>query len=429
MKQQQYDRLFECQYEDAGNYHVNVIHDRPDHAWSNRAFGDEHVINIIQLWEREQEMHQKHLVLARQVLSLETLVKTLTVNQPADTEEDLDGSHTPGPEVQGGSNFEDKDNDVREELTDNLPAEAPDATSDARVQADSVDITNGDNDVPEAAPAATNDAQVQADSVDITNGDNDVLEAAPAATGEGAMLSDNWHAQSYEPEAKVSGSLLLGLVITTSSPLSHRQSVSYSLAGVSTRKPTPDIVISDDEVEDPPKLSIQMQPLVKPTRNRISVISPPPHREVIVISDDSEDEDEVLLHWKRRFVSAGPSARKSHDLTIASSTYALYFLPYLEVLFIGKPMLPSCPGCCVTNKPSETVNSCPSNLVWFGNKEGLSVEFHVSRIARPQNDHQFEVLERWSKWRCMRYKAGCPKYSFPTNLAVLHPTHTILYQE
>ncbi|KAK0476507.1 hypothetical protein IW261DRAFT_1421800 [Armillaria novae-zelandiae] len=424
MKQRQYDRLFECQYKDAGNYHVDVIHDRPDHARSNRAFGDEHVIckqrdpqsavpicrshkvreslpletatlfkNIIRLWEREQEMRQKHLVLARRVVSLETLVKTLTANQPADTEEDLDGSHTPGPEVQGGSNFEDEDNDVREELTDNLPAEAPDATSDARVQADSVDITNGDNDVPEAAPAATNDAQVQADSVDITNGDNDVPEAAPAATGEGAMLSDNWRAQSYEPEAKVSGSLLPGLVITTSSPLSHRQSVSYSLAGVSTRKPAPDIVISDDEVEDPPKLSIQTQPLVKPTRNRISVISPPPHREVIVISDDSEDEDEVPLHRKHRFVSAGPSARK------LSSTYALYFSPYLEVLFIGKPTLPSHPGCCVTNKPSETVNRCPGNLAWFGNKEGLSVEFHVSRIARPRND---QVLERWSKRRCMR---------------------------
>ncbi|KAK0477813.1 hypothetical protein IW261DRAFT_1420664 [Armillaria novae-zelandiae] len=244
-----------------------VIHDRPDHARSNRAFGDEHVI----------EMHQKHLVLARRVVNLETLVKTLTVNQPADTEEDLDGSHTPGPEVQGGSNFEDEDNDVREELSDNLPAEAPDATSDDRVQADSVDITNGDNDVP---------------------------EAAPAATGEGAMLSDNWGAQSLRARGK---------------SVCHRQSVSYSLAGVLTRKPAPDIVISDDKVEDPPK-------------------------EVIVISDDSEDEDEVPLHGKCHFVSAGPSTRNHHDLTI--------------------------------------VNRCPGNLVWFRNKEGLSVEFHVSRIRK-----------------------------------------------
>ncbi|KAK0471220.1 hypothetical protein IW261DRAFT_1572266 [Armillaria novae-zelandiae] len=104
--------------------------------------------------------------------------------------------------------------------------------------------------------------------------------------------------------------IVTGLVVTTSSPLSHRQSVSYSLAGVSTRKPTPDIIISDDKVEDLPKLSIEMQPLVKPTLNRISVISPPPHMEVIVISDDSKDEDEVPLHRKRHFVSAGLSARK-----------------------------------------------------------------------------------------------------------------------
>ncbi|KAK0207806.1 hypothetical protein IW262DRAFT_1302468 [Armillaria fumosa] len=280
MKQRQYDRLFECQYEDASNYHVDVIHDRPDHARSNRSFGDEHVI-------------------------------TLTANQPADTEEDLDGSHTSGPEVQGGGDFEDEDNGVREELTNNLPAKALDAINDAQVQADSVNITNGSNNAP---------------------------EAAPAATGEGMMLSDNWGAQSHEPEAKVSGSLLPGPVVTTSSPLSHRQSVSDSLAGVSTRKPAPDIVISDDEVEDLPKSSIQMQPLVKPTRNHISVISLPPHREVIVISDDSKDEDK------------------------------------------GKPTLPSHPACRVTNKHSETANHCPGNLVWFGNK-------------------QFEVLERWSKWR------------------------------
>ncbi|KAK0468816.1 hypothetical protein IW261DRAFT_1426129 [Armillaria novae-zelandiae] len=371
MKQRQYDRLFECQYKDAGNYHVDVIHDRPDHARSNRAFGDEHVI----------EMRQKHLVLTRWVVSLETLVKTLTANQPADTEEDLDGSHTPGPEVQGGSNFEDEDNDVREELTDNLPA----MLEFKQIQSTSQTVTMMFRKQHLLLPMMLEFKQIQSTSQTVTTM---FLEAAPAATGEGAMLSDNWRAQSYEPEAKVSG-----LVVTTSSPLSHRQSVSYSLAGVSTRKPAPDIVISDDEVEDPPKLSIQTQPLVKPTRNRISVISPPPHREVIVISDDSEDEDEVPLHRKRRFVSAGPSARK------LSSTYALYFSPYLEVLFIGKPTLPSHPGCHVTNKPSETVNRCPGNLAWFRNKKGLSVEFHVSRIARPQND---QVLERWSKRRCMR---------------------------
>ncbi|KAK0211994.1 hypothetical protein IW262DRAFT_1301441 [Armillaria fumosa] len=302
MKQQQYDRLFECQYEDAGNYHVNVIHDRPDHARSNHAFGDEHVINIICLWEREQEIRRKHLVLARRVVNLETLVKTLTTNQPADTEEDLDGSHT-HPEAQGCNDFENEDNDAREELADNLPAEAPDATNDARVRAEPVDVTNNDNDAPEEVPAATREE---------------------------------------------------------------------SSAGVSTRKPAPDIVISDDEVEDLPKSSIQMQPLVKPRRNHISVISLLPHREVIVISDDSEDEDEVLLHGKRHFVSAGLSARKC-----------------------GKPMLPSYPVCRVTNKHNETANRRPSNPQWLGNKEGLSVEFHVSRIARPQNNqvNQVKYLE------------------------------------
>ncbi|KAK0472836.1 hypothetical protein IW261DRAFT_1423992 [Armillaria novae-zelandiae] len=283
-------------------------------------------------------MCQKHLVLARWVVSLETLVKTLTANQPADTEEDLDGSHTPGPEVQGGSNFEDEDNDVREELTDNLPA-------------------------------MLEFKQIQSTSQTVTMM---FQEAAPAATGEGAMLSDNWRAQSYEPEAKVS-------VITTSSPLSHRQSVSYSLAGVSTRKPAPDIVISDDEVEDPPKF----------IDYRCNLLSSPPgiayllsHRHHIgkLLSSltDSEDEDEVPLHRKLSLCFSWTSPLGN----------------YLEVLFIGKPTLPSRPGCCVTNKPSETVNRCPGNLAWFRNKEGLSVEFHVSRIARPRNDQEMSSAAR-----------------------------------
>ncbi|KAK0217447.1 hypothetical protein EDD85DRAFT_961852 [Armillaria nabsnona] len=300
MKQPQYDRYFVCQYEEAGNYHINIIHDCPNTGHSQRAFGDDAKGMTL----RAQALSAAHTSYKSHCLS--KLPPCITTYSSLQTER--------RKKLSGSDNL-DANNELGEGAeVDQAPVEGDEQAEDMDViqakppHAENIDIaTNDGHDLTplllHVDPANT---EVQDTNRTIVTCHNEPMDHHATELVQVLTNRNDSHGNSAHVEPDTLSA-------------DDCASATVTVAALPSSEHTPHIKISDNEIDDPLKSSIIKVTLsnekpVQKHRKCISVVPSPFAHKIIEISN-SEDDIEPVHSPKQLFVIEPSSSQKCAHLS------------------------------------------------------------------------------------------------------------------